>query len=113
VVAFKDEDYVRLIQATSNMHTLIASLRDLKIYGGGRCPEASDLGLLKGNKHLKPGGLMVLLTDAKARAAADFAKVNEELAKNQAQAYYIRVQMDCYDEDSSFDFKEHSELEAD
>lgn len=62
LVTFRDE--VRVEAYTTDMSKLLTALNKLKASGGGTCPEASAEALEIAIKHVKPGGYILIGTDA-------------------------------------------------
>jgi len=78
LVTFKDE--VKLRAATQDLELFKKALGNLKVEGGGTCPEASVEALVRAIPHIKEGGLIFIATDASPYADTDVVGVTKLLA---------------------------------
>jgi uncharacterized repeat protein (TIGR01451 family) len=94
LVTFKDEVIVKA--ATSDLDILLEAVENIKVSGGGMCPEASAEALELAIKHLKDNGVILLATDASPYDDADIESLME-LIRSKAMKLNVMLTGDCVD----------------
>lgn len=92
LVTFKDT--VKVKAATTDLNMFLAAVEDVKVSGGGACPEASSEALEVAITHLRDGGVILLATDASPYQDADLEKLSE-MIKNKAMKFVPIITGDC------------------
>lgn len=77
LIEFKDHVEWRLV--TRDLRNLRRVVNNLKIEGGGTCPEASVAALNTALNHLKDGGTIIFLTDASPYKDADIEALKKRI----------------------------------
>jgi len=97
LIIFRDE--VTVTAVTKDMQILIDAIGEMEASGGGTCPEASAEALEIAIRHVKPEGIIVLVTDASPYDDADLVAITKAL-KDKAIEFDSFVTGDCSDKDS-------------
>jgi uncharacterized protein with von Willebrand factor type A (vWA) domain len=92
LVTFKDD--VRVDAYTGDLKVLLKAVKDLKVEGGGTCPEASAEALELAIKHVKEGGTILLATDAPPYDDANLDKL-VELMKSKNIKFHAIITEGC------------------
>jgi uncharacterized repeat protein (TIGR01451 family) len=97
LIIFRDE--VTVTAVTKDMQILIDAIGDMEASGGGTCSEASAEALEIAIRHVKPEGIIVLVTDASPYDDADLVAISEGL-KKKAIKFNPFVTGDCSNQES-------------
>jgi len=97
LITFRDE--VSITAFTKDQDVLIESMKRVKFYGGGSCPEASVEALNMAISHVKEGGYILLATDASPYDTSDIEATSEFIQKKDIKLTPI-ITGDCSGQNS-------------
>jgi uncharacterized repeat protein (TIGR01451 family) len=97
LIVFRDE--VTVTAVTKDMNMLIDAIEDMEASGGGLCPEASAEALEVAIRHVKPEGIIALVTDASPYDDANLVAISDAL-KEKAIKFNPFITGDCSNQES-------------
>lgn len=99
IISFRDDNDIKLVTATRDLDVLLKKLGGLKTKGGGMCPEASVEAFILALGHIKPGGTIMLVTDAphydNPQTLAMVEQIKQALANDDFVYYPVITTVDC------------------
>uniref|UniRef100_S4R8C0 Uncharacterized protein n=1 Tax=Petromyzon marinus TaxID=7757 RepID=S4R8C0_PETMA len=98
LVPFGDPDVGPVFKLES-MQDIMQEVQNLKIGGGGDCPEMALSGMMRALEFCSPRSRLYLITDAGAKDESERDKVEDEIAKKEAKVNIINTGEYCEDDD--------------